>query len=216
MWRWISDPGGVAELCKHQPVPQQQSRHAVPADHGTLLTVLVEAFLADPFWAHFMGDPDRDGFSRTEALGDCMNAEIEAHLTHGHTYLVDDRAAALWTPPGIRADEEGLVEQFGRHGDDARLEAAMPTFLEMVEWRPDEPHFYLHLIGARDTARGLGLGSVLLQRVLDVCDAEGIPAYLEASTSRAAALYERHGFEEIATVTFAPGVALHPMLRAPA
>ena len=30
---------------------------------------------------------------------------------------------------------------------------------------------------------------------LETLDAEGIPAYLEASTVRSRALYERHGFE---------------------
>jgi hypothetical protein len=41
------------------------------------------------------------------------------------------------------------------------------------------------------------------------------PAYLEASILRSAALYERHGFTRIATIDFAPGVALYPMLWTP-
>lgn len=192
------------------------ARHARPDDAETLLTVLTEAFRADPFWAYFMPDPERDGFARESALQACLAAEIESYVRHGHTHLVDDRAAALWTPPGVRADEEKLVEQFGIHGDDALLEAAFPQFLEIGAWRPEEPHFYLHLIGARDEARGVGLGSVLLERVLAVCDAEQTPAYLEASTPRSAALYERHGFERLGAIDFAPGVTLHPMLRTPA
>jgi GNAT superfamily N-acetyltransferase len=190
------------------------SRHGRPADAATLLTVLIEAFRTDPFWAHFIPDPDREGFAREDGLRDCMIAEIQAYVTHGHTYVVDHRAAALWTPPGIRADEDGLVTKLTEHGHQDRLEASFPQLMELGEWRPEEPHFYLHLIGARDTARGQGLGSVLLRRVLDVCDAEGTPAYLEASTTRSAALYERHGFEEIGTVDLAPGVVLRPMLRA--
>lgn len=192
------------------------TRHADPADVDTLETVLTEAFLADPFWAHFMPDPAREGFAREASLRDCLIAEIDSYLRHGHTYLVDDRAAALWTPPGITADDEKLVEQFGIHGDNALLEAALPQFLEIGAWRPEQPHFYLHLLGARDRSRGQGLGSVLLDRVLAVCDAERTPAYLEASTLRAAALYERHGFEHLAAIDFAPGVTLHPMLRTPA
>jgi hypothetical protein len=31
--------------------------------------------------------------------------------------------------------------------------------------------------------------------LLSRCDAEGVPAYLEASSPRNRALYERHGFE---------------------
>ena len=33
-----------------------------------------------------------------------------------------------------------------------------------------------------------------MKPVLDVCDREGIPAYLESSTDRSRMLYERNGF----------------------
>ena len=56
---------------------------------------------------------------------------------------------------------------------------------------------------------------MLLERVLALCDAEGRPAYLEASTSRSAVLYTRHGFVETAAIEFAPGVTLRPMVRNP-
>ena len=39
------------------------------------------------------------------------------------------------------------------------------------------------------------MASRSLAEVLDRCDDEGIPAYLEASTERSRALYLRHGFE---------------------
>ena len=72
------------------------------------------------------------------------------------------------------------------------------------------------MIGARSDARGQGLGSLLLEHVHAVCDREGIPAYLEASTPRSAALYARHGYEELDVIEFTPGVVLRPMLRPPA
>jgi len=192
------------------------SRHATPADAGDLTDTLVEAFLADPFWLHFMPDPERAGFAREPAVRDAMSAEVDSYLTHGHTHIVAGQAAALWTPPGVRSNDDALGEAFGRHVAPELLEAAVPLFIEMEEHRPAEPHFYLHLIGARDRARGQGLGSLLLERVTSICDAEGHPAYLEASTPRSAALYARHGFMEVAVIEFAPGVALRPMLRDPA
>ena len=105
---------------------------------------------------------------------------------------------------------------FGARAIPERMEAAIPHFIEMAEWHPDEPHFYLQFVGARATARGQGLGSLLLERVLRICDAESIPAYLEATTPRSAALYARHGFEQLTTIRFADGVSLLPMLRPPA
>ncbi len=192
------------------------SRHATPADGDTLVATLVEAFRTDPFWVHFLPDPERAGYAREPALQDVMAAEVGSYLQHGHTHLIDDRAAALWTPPGIRSNDDALAAAFGTHVAPDMVESAIPLFIEMEEYRPTEPHFYLHLIGARDRARGQGLGSVLLERVTSICDAEGHPAYLEASTLRSARLYRRHGFVEVGVVEFAPGVALRPMVRDPA
>ena len=42
--------------------------------------------------------------------------------------------------------------------------------------------------------QGRGLGSKLMRPALETLDAQGMPAYLEASTPRSRALYERHGF----------------------
>ena len=192
------------------------SRLATPADADVLVDTLVEAFRTDPFWVHFMPDPDRDGFAAEPALRDVMTAEVGSYLNHGHTHVIDDRAAALWTPPGIRSNDDALGEAFGRHVAPELVEAAFPLFMEMEEFRPEAPHFYLHLVGARDRARGQGLGSALLERVMAICDAERHPAYLEASTQRSAALYARHGFVEAGAIEFAPGVVLRPMLRDPA
>lgn len=192
------------------------SRMATPDDETQILDTLTEAFLTDPFWVYFMGDPDREGFALPSAVRACFEAEASQYIRCGHSHMIDDRAAALWSPPGIVTDETDFFEQFGIQADASKLEAAFEQFLEVGAFRPEVPFFYLHLIGAVDRARGQGLGSVLLERVTTICDAEGWPAFLEASTPRAAALYERHGFEELAVIEFAPGVALRPMLRTPA
>ena len=55
----------------------------------------------------------------------------------------------------------------------------------------------------RQEARGKGLGTEILKG-LARADAEGMPAWLEASNRRNAALYACHGFEAVAVVQ-APG-----------
>jgi ribosomal protein S18 acetylase RimI-like enzyme len=57
------------------------------------------------------------------------------------------------------------------------------------------PHWYLGVLGTRKKAQGRGVGSSLLAPVLDRCDDEGIPAYLESSKHSNIAFYRRHGFE---------------------
>jgi len=50
------------------------------------------------------------------------------------------------------------------------------------------------VIGVRPEWQGRGFGSALLRPILERCDRERLPAYLEASSPRNRALYERHGF----------------------
>ena len=60
---------------------------------------------------------------------------------------------------------------------------------------PTEPHYYLPFLGVEPENQGRGMGSALMHPVLSRCDADRTAAYLESSTPRNRALYERHGFE---------------------
>jgi len=59
------------------------------------------------------------------------------------------------------------------------------------------PHWYLEVLGAIPARQGRGLGSVLLRAVLERCDRDRSGAYLESSSERNRALYERHGFDVV-------------------
>jgi hypothetical protein len=51
--------------------------------------------------------------------------------------------------------------------------------------------------------------------VLDRVDRLGVPVYLEATSARSKALYERHGFVASAPFAAAAGPPLWPMWREP-
>jgi RimJ/RimL family protein N-acetyltransferase len=55
----------------------------------------------------------------------------------------------------------------------------------------------------------------LLSPTLARCDRDGLPAYLEASSERSAALYERLGFEHVRELRLAGSPPLWLMLRPP-
>ncbi len=190
-------------------------RHATPLDADTAAAVLAEAFSADPFMTYLWPDPDRPEYPNPVAVRAFMDTAFAAFIPLGHCYVIDDRAAALWSPPGIEADKAAVGEIFAEHGDPAIMETAAPKFAAMHECHPDQPHFYLADIGATDAARGQGLGSALIGRVLDVCDRDGFHAHLDATSRRSRTLYERHGFEVVEEIEFAPGVTLFPMTRSP-
>ena len=85
----------------------------------------------------------------------------------------------------------------------------------MAKYHPDEPHWYLPLIGVDPAQQGKGLGDALMRHALVRCDRAGQPAYLESSNPRNISLYRRHGFEELGTIQAGSSPALVPMLRRP-
>jgi len=107
------------------------------------------------------------------------------------------RAAALWLPPGRPPAGFGaalrllpLVRYTGRRT------AQTLRLLGAVDARhPRSPHYYLGVLGTDPPMQGQGLGSAVMRPVLERCDREGIPAYLESSKERNVPFYRRHGFE---------------------
>ncbi len=76
-----------------------------------------------------------------------------------------------------------------------RLPLALRSRLRMEGRHPRRPsHWYLAVMGVAPEWQGRGLGTALMRPALETLDAEGLPAYLEASTPRSRALYQRNGF----------------------
>ena len=86
----------------------------------------------------------------------------------------------------------------------------------MESKHPHEPHWYLATLGTAVEQQGKGVGSALMRPVLDHCDAEGIPCYLESSKERNVPFYRRHGFEVVEEVPLSgDGPMLWTMWREP-
>ncbi len=62
---------------------------------------------------------------------------------------------------------------------------------------------------------GRGFGSSLMAPVLERCDRDGVPAYLEATSERNKQLYLRHSFEVTDEVPLPDGPTMWPMWRSP-
>ncbi|MGH2903347.1 MAG: GNAT family N-acetyltransferase, partial [Solirubrobacteraceae bacterium] len=125
--------------------------------------------------------------------------------------------AALSLPPGSWRSplRVTLLEggAFGLHlARAARLGAA-------IEWRHAHGvggmHYYVRDVGVLPSMQGRGLGSALMGPTLERCDRERLPAYLEASSERSAALYERLGFRVTSVLRVGSCPPLRLMLRDP-
>jgi ribosomal protein S18 acetylase RimI-like enzyme len=96
-----------------------------------------------------------------------------------------------------------------------RLPRAVGLLAAIERRHPRGAHYYFSNIGVAPEAQGRGLGSKLMCPTLDRCDKEGLPAYLEASSERNAALYERLGFQCTEVLRFAGSPPLRLMMRPP-
>ena len=123
--------------------------------------------------------------------------------------------AALWLPPGVHPDDEALKKVFRDTAKHEHLDDLLATFEKMDEWNPDEPHWYLPLVGVEPNAQGRGLGGALMRHAVARCDQEDAVAYLESSNPRNISLYERHGFEVMGEIQVGLAPPVTPMLRQP-
>ena len=187
-------------------------RQATADDVQPLKTMLADAFYEDPLFCWLMPDDSK----RQARLRRFFAIELRhLALPRGRVWTTSDLAgAALSLPPGawhvpLRATLlEGTA--FGIH----LLRAAWyqaATDLRHVR----RPHYYVRDIGVHPNMQGRGLGSALLRPTLDRCDREGLPAYLEASSERNAALYERLGFRTTRELRVGGSPPLRLMLRRP-
>jgi GNAT superfamily N-acetyltransferase len=189
------------------------TRHATIRDRAAVANALSLAFYDDPVVSWLVPDDRR----RRAALPPIFELFADAFLPHGEVRVTDDGAgAALWVPPGVEPVAPEDADAFGERvaeitGEDAPRTFALMEIME--ENHPHEPAYYLQLVGVVPERQGHGIGAALMAPVLDQCDREGAPAYLEATSLGSRQLYERLGFEVIGEFAPAGCPPLWPMWR---
>jgi ribosomal protein S18 acetylase RimI-like enzyme len=121
--------------------------------------------------------------------------------------------AALWLPPDVHPDEEPLISLFEETLPNEKKADFFPVFEQMGKYHPDEPHWYLPMIGVEAVSQNRGFGSALMRHALAVCDRDNLPAYLESSNPRNISLYIRYGFEICGTIQVGSSPPIIPMIR---
>jgi ribosomal protein S18 acetylase RimI-like enzyme len=193
-------------------------RKITPADTGPVARTLAQAFFDDPHFRWFI----REDAARMRKLERGFGTFIRRVWLpqdegYAHERLI---GAALWMPPNTwhlsPLAQLLLLPAVVRdlRVDTPRLLKAL-NFIEKRHPR-DPAHWYLPIIGVRSAWQGRGYGAALLRTGLKRCDADRVPAYLEASTARNVALYERHGFNVLEECRYAAdGPPLWRMWREP-
>jgi GNAT superfamily N-acetyltransferase len=169
------------------------------SDVKGLARVLGRAFFDDPVMRWMLPDDAR----RAKALPRVFAAMTRHHfLGNGAVEVASDAgalgAAALWDPPGrwkqSAFEELRMMPAFMlAMGSEGRRGQTVSELLK--RHHPEEPHWYLAVIGSDPDVRGTGFGQALMRSRLDRCDAEGAPAYLESTKPANVPYYQRFRFE---------------------
>ena len=80
----------------------------------------------------------------------------------------------------------------------------------------DKHHWYLMALGVDPQYQGQGVGSQIIQPVLELADAQHEQCYLETQTERNSQFYERHGFKIMSQKTMPDSeMTIFAMVRKP-
>jgi GNAT superfamily N-acetyltransferase len=197
-----------------------QARPARKADIRELSRTLARAFYDDPVMIWLLADEK----ARTAQLYRLFATMTRHHhLARGGVEVACGgpgiAAAALWDPPnqwqemrrGQLAMTPTFVRVFGLRSMQGRAVQEL-----MKRAHPEEPHWYLGVIGSDPSVRGKGFGQVLMASRLDRVDAEHAPAYLESTKHENIAYYQRFGFEVAGEIVLPDGgPTMWPMWRQP-
>jgi ribosomal protein S18 acetylase RimI-like enzyme len=187
-------------------------RVLAPDDENAAIVTIVLAFAADPMTRWTWPNPDQ----YLAAMPRMARAFGGRAFAHGSALATDGfTGVALWLPPGVEPDNEGLSAVMQSTVAPAQLEDGAGIFEQMAAYHPHEPHWYLPLIGVDPAHFSEGHGDALMAHALERCDRERVPAYLESSNPRNVSLYERHGFEPLGAIQAGSSPPIIPMLRKP-
>jgi ribosomal protein S18 acetylase RimI-like enzyme len=180
------------------------------ADDCRAVGTIVLAFAADPVARWCWPDPHQyltsmPGFVR--GFGGRAFGCDGAHCT------TDRSGAALWLAPNIHPDESALGEIIERSVSVSTRGNLFSVLEKMGNYHPQEPHWYLPLIGVDPTYQGKGYGSTLMQYALRQFDRDHVSAYLESSNPRNIPFYRRFGFEPLDEIQVGNSPTITPMVR---
>lgn len=193
--------------------PRPVVREARRDEQRSVCDLLGRAFFDDPVSEYLFPDAK----SRADRYARFAGIAIEAFAGSGLVLTEPGiRTGAIWQAPrpeplGFARQLRVLAKLVGLTRSGLRRAARLGELMSRHHLR--EPHWYLAVLGTDPDARRAGLASAVLAPVLERCDRERIPAYLESSKAANIPFYNKHGFEVAGELKIPGGPTLWPMVR---
>jgi ribosomal protein S18 acetylase RimI-like enzyme len=203
-------PGSSASVA---PPVRQAGAEDVPALAG----MLARSFFDDPvaMWAC------RSVPLRPRMLERFHATRLRQLLAAGEVWTTSELSSvALWATPArwrsTPREDAALLRGLLHPRLVPRLPLVAGGLLGIERRHPTRPaHWYLAVLGTDPPAQGQGLGSSVLEPVLESCDRDGVGAYLESSKERNIDFYARHGFRVTRELRLPRGPTMWAMWRNP-
>jgi GNAT superfamily N-acetyltransferase len=218
MWPWSSFPDGPKGGVVHpragvrvhptrvsrsslgnDPRVIIETRQAGPQDLKRASEVLGEAF-ADYPWTKWTVDPDdhQARITRLQLLalenlglpfGEVRLSSLEGTIQSVAVWM----DSAVRVPSSVYRSMDPVVAQL----EGCRHNASLAAEREIAQWRPDQRHFTLAVLGTAPASQRKGLGTRTLAPGLSTADQQGAGSFLETSSASNLAFYATLGFEVV-------------------
>ena len=189
-----------------------QIRTATWADEKPIAALVGLAFATDPYVRWLLPDPYN--YLRSNEM--YVRQFSEPAFNNSSAFVIGNMCgAALWLPPGVKADSRPPAALNDEFIDPDVLDDLARLIEKSSAYRPLEPHWYLKFIAVDPVKRGRGYGAALMSHALKISDRNKLPAYLESTNAANLSLYKRHGFKLLAELQVGQSPARYPMLREP-
>lgn len=187
-----------------------QVKVAGQRDEDAIVDVLKQAFAADPVSRWIWPSPQK----YLSSVENFARAYAGKAFSNNTAYFIGDYSgAALWLPNGVEPDFDTMIRILQTTSSDEAKTDGPEVFEKMSSFHPNEPHWYLPILGIDPLYHGKGLGSALMEYSTALFDKENILAYLESSNEKNITLYKRHGFELLGTIQVNSSPSIFPMVR---
>lgn len=167
---------------------------------------LAHAFNNDPTFRYFAPEQEQ---ARINAIKLLAKTALRYSQPYNHVYTTTNelKGIAVWIPPGKYPLNDFRLLQLGLYVLPfklrlSRLRQLISLFLTIEKHHKQDltqPHWYLFMLGVSPAYQSQGIGSLLLQPILNQADSERLPCYLETSTEGGVRFYKRLGFEVVRT-----------------
>jgi len=137
---------------------------------------------------------------REKRITALMDYSFEICFNYGDVYLSDNNKACALVlyPDQKKTTFKSILEDvkllfncvgLGNIGKAMKREAAIKQI------QPDTPMYYLWFIGVEPDSQGTGIGTQLMNDVIEDSEAKSRPIFLETSTQRNLPWYKKFGFD---------------------